>query len=89
MSKDMDYIKSELESDSRLDVELDRGILWVDSDEWAEVPASGVKPSNVQVSKVEFGYDVRPVDSGGERFELSADEAVSVVKGFLKGEQMY
>ena len=89
MSKDIDYIKNELESDSRLDVELYKGILSVDSDEWAEVPATGVKPSNVQVCPVEYGYDVRPVDSGGERFELSADEAVLVVKGYLKGEEMY
>ena len=88
MSTGLEYIKDVLEKDDRLEVSESRNILTVDSDEWAEIPASGKKPSGVQVSKVEFGFDVRPVESGGEQFECSKEEAVSIVKGYLKGEDL-
>lgn len=89
MSTGLEYIRQELENDDRLEVSESHNILTVDSDEWAEIPATGETPSEVQVSKSEWGFDVRPVDSGGERLERSKEEAVSVVKGYLEGEDLY
>jgi len=88
MSTELEYIKDELEKDDRLEVSESRSIVTVESDEWAEIPATGETPSEVQVSESEWGFDVRTVNSGGERFDLSKKAAVSVVKGYLEGEDL-
>lgn len=79
-------IQDELEDDSRFDTRLQKGILTVDSESWMTIPASGIKPSEVQVAKADKGingeqlFDVRPVDSGAERLSILPEQAVSHIK---------
>lgn len=79
MSDTIQDIQEELSADDRFEVEItDEEILRIQSDEFAELPF-GV-PDEVHVFQTENGkFEARPVGGGGERFELSYDNALHYI----------
>lgn len=82
-------VKRELERNSKLSVSKSGDVLSVRSDYWGEVPASGRKPTEVQVSVNDYGFMVNAVDVDYRREELDEKYAVIAVESLLKDNNLY
>lgn len=79
----MKPIRKELSTVSAVEIVSDPGesIMRIQSDSFREIPATSSVPEEVHIVLTgENTFSVRPVNSGGERFEISADEAVRHIK---------
>lgn len=67
-------------SPENVDVTVEDSMVTLKSDDFSEVPATNEAPVEIYVSTTMSGQlDVRPVASGGERMEVSPEEAVNYI----------
>lgn len=68
----------QLNSPDNVDVTVGDSMVTLKSDDFSEVPATNEAPVEIYISTTMSGQlDVRPVGSGGERSEISPEEAVN------------
>lgn len=71
----------QFESPEEVTVRVEDDIVTLKSQSFNEVPATNEAPDTIYVSKTMSGQlDVRPVDSGGERMELSPEQAIDYIE---------
>lgn len=89
MSMELEDVYDELAQNDRLQLTMENGTIFVESDEFGIVPASDSKPEQVQVTYTIEGYfDVHPVDTFGSMRGVSGRQAILCAEGFLKGNDL-